>query len=135
MIDINTLYTSCAQELGNGMSNQRLVAQFPICLNRAINQLLIESDSDSLPQVTGVTGTLNIPERYEFVLYSGVVYYLVRAGHSNSDPKIATIQYQDTEKRWKDGIALYTMDLINIDQKDPDNSIIAWGNTSSDNNP
>ena len=127
MIDLSYLYQSVCNELGNGLSNTRLIASFPIACNRALNELAVSLDQPSWDTVIGNSGTLDFPDRYEYVLYSGIIFWLIRQGHSNADPKIVTIQYSDSRDRWEAGKASYAMDLDNIKQKDPTQDIIGWG--------
>ena len=64
---------------------------------------------------------------YEYILYSGVLYWLVRQGFTNSDPRVATVQYRDSEDAWKEAKADYKEDLDNIDQSSDSVNMIGLG--------
>ena len=127
MVDLEQLFAVMCSGLGNGQKSDRLTKMFPVAVNRALNELAVNTDSQSWPDVSGTNGMLDFPFRYEYVLSAGVEYWLIRMGFSPSDPKIATVVYNDTEKRWTDGKGEYQMDVDNIRQHDPHQDMIAWG--------
>lgn len=127
MIDVSSLYQDICQALGNGHSNDRLQAQFPRAFNRALNDLSVSVDHPQWPAITGTDSTIDFPDQYEYVLFAGVQYYLIRMGHAPADPKLATIVYQDSAKQWADGKADYKQNEDNILMADPENDIIGLG--------
>ena len=127
MIDVAGLYRDICQALGAGYANERLADQFPRAFNRALNDLAVNSDHAVWPDVQGTEGTLDFPAQYEYVLFAGIQYYLIRSGHAPADPKIANVVYQDSAQAWKDGKGDFVMNEDNIKQHDPANSMIGLG--------
>ena len=128
MVDLAQLFRVMCSGVGAGRSNDRLTEFFPLAVNLALSELSVNTDSVSWPTVQGVSGMLDFPERYKYILIAGVDYHLLRMGAgTNSDPKLATVQYKDTEDRWTIGKGDYSMDTDNQKQHDPRNPMIAWG--------
>lgn len=132
-ISCQSLYGDVCQQLGVGTGNEKLASSFVRACNRALDQMSVKVDLAT--KHTHITATSSIistlSNNYEYILYSGVLYWLVRQGFTNSDPRVATVQYRDTEDAWKNALADYKEDLDNIDQATAATDMIGLG--SSDN--
>jgi hypothetical protein len=128
-ISCQSLYGDVCQQLGLGTGNEKLASAFVRAVNRALDQLSVKVDLATkhghISSVNGVVSTLS--SNYEYILYSGVLYWLVRQGFTNSDPRVATVQYRDSEDAWKEAKADYKEDLDNIDQSSDSVNMIGLG--------
>ena len=133
MADIacQTLYDDVAQELTGGRVNDRLAAAFPRAVNRALDELgAAVNDPDKFTRINSVDATIDDSEldnHYEWILYAGVVYYLIRAGHKPSDPRVAQTIYQDSAARWEDAKGKYWEAVLYARQSDSDNDMVRFG--------
>lgn len=127
MISVQGLYDDCAQDLGQGSGSTRFSNAFVRCINRALDDLAVSTDEVKYTPITSTSDTINIDSHYEYIVFAGVKYYLIRSGFKPSDPKIATIVYQDTASAWLSGKADICQDRDNIAQADPTNDIVANG--------
>ena len=127
MISVQGLYDDCAQDFGLGSGNTRFSNTFIRCVNRALDDLAVSTDESKLTPVTSTTDTINLDQHYEYIVFAGAKYYLIRSGFRPSDPKIATAVYQDTAAAWLSGKADFSQDRDNIAMSDPTLNIVANG--------
>jgi hypothetical protein len=106
-ISCKSLYDDCAREVGTGIGNDRLAASFVRATNRALDELSLKQDLATKYAHISSTSSLitELSSSYEYILYTGIIYNLIRMGHRPSDPKIANLVYEDSTKRWESGIA------------------------------
>ena len=128
-ISCANLYLDVASQLGEGVGNTRLANGFVRALNRALSELGVKADKASnFGSIASTDDTISdLNEKYEYIIYAGVMFNLIRMGHRPSDPKLATVVYEDSRKAWNDGKADYIVDLDNVIQSDADNDVIGLG--------
>jgi len=69
---------------------------------------------------------------YEYILYAGVIFHLIRMGHRPVDTKMATIIYDDSRVNWDKAKADFVQDADNIRQTTATEDMIAWGALGTD---
>ena len=133
MISVQSLYQDACRELGQGQGNSKLAASFVSAVNRTLDTLSIKSDkATKFPHIDSIESSVSISSNYEYILYAGVIYFLIRMGHRPSDPTIAQVVYTDSVRTWDEAVADYIQDLDNIWQSTDSNSVIGLGHPNSD---
>jgi hypothetical protein len=114
---LGAIYEDVVDELNNG-ENERLSARFPRAVNRALSQLENKADTgtDFAYYDSKEDTVAELDAKHEYVLYTGVMYWLMRMGERPGDPRIATAVLNDTERQWRASIGDYTKDKLNDDQ-------------------
>ena len=109
------LYDMALAEVGGGTGNSRFSTAFINAVNFAIDELADEIDSATrFTHITSVNSTIsNIDADRGYIIYAGIIYYLMRLGQRSSDPKIATLILNDSKQRWDDGKGNYWMRRLN----------------------
>ncbi len=106
-ISCKSLYDDACREVGTGVGNDRIAASFVRACNRTLDELSVKQDRVTkyahIQNTSSIITELNA--HYEYIIYSGIIYNLIRSGHRPSDPKIANVVYEDSKRRWEDGIA------------------------------
>lgn len=126
-ISCATLYDDVKREVGRGDSDE-LADAFVRAVNRTLSELEHRSDAaTAFTRATGTSSSVNLDENYDYVLYSGVIYNLIRMGHRPGDPKVAGVVYQDSKQRWDEALGNYCMNEDNITQSDEDNDMTRLG--------
>jgi len=132
-ISCQTLYNDVCRIVGLGTGNDNLSSAFTRAVNRSLDKLSVRANLEvphaHITQINTTISTLNA--KYEYVLASGVMYYIVRLGFQASDPRVATVQYRDSESAWEKDTGEYVSDLINIAQSDEDEDIALLGKVST----
>ena len=128
-VALQGILDNTALEFGIAASNTKLNSNFITAVNRTLGELAIWSDKAvKFPVVTSVNQSVAIDATYEYILATGVAYYMMRLGTRPSDPKIAALAYQDTANRWLEAKADYVQDVNNIYQATTDSaSVVALG--------
>lgn len=128
-ISCQGLYEDIVQQLGLGSGNTRLASSFIRATNRALDQMSIRADlATRHTHISATNSSIStLDPEYEGLLYSGVYYWMVRMGHSGSDPRIATVQYKDSAEAWKEALGDYVMAESNDNQSDSGNDVIGLG--------
>ena len=125
-IRLKTLYADVAKDLGLGTGNERLSDAFPRAVNRALDELAVAGDvAGKFTHVSSIDDTVSdLSDHYEYMLYAGVAYYLIRMGFKPGDSRIASVIYDDSDKRWEQAKADYIMDVDNLAAADRTESVI-----------
>lgn len=132
-ISCTDLFDDVAQEIGSGIANDRLTAAFPRAVNRALDELAVAADlATKFTHVTSTDGTISLDSSYEYIVYAGVIYHLIRMGHRPVDAKIAAIIFEDSRRNWANAKADYVQDADNVRQSTVENDMIAWGYLGTD---
>jgi len=132
-ISCTDLFEDVAQEIGSGIANDRLVASFPRAVNRALDELAVAADlATKYTHVSSTDGTVSMSASYEYILYAGVIFHLIRMGHRPVDTKMATIIYDDSRVNWDKAKADFVQDADNIRQTTATEDMIAWGALGTD---
>jgi len=124
-----SLYDAAKREVGGGSGSE----SFQTCFINAINCCLDEmsDEADLAVRHTHITAVSNsISTLYTghwYIVYAGVIYYLIRMGQRPSDPKTAMLVYQDSEKRWDECKGRYLTRIINDLQSDTTASVVKLG--------
>ena len=132
-VNLRFLYDDIVQELGQGVGQSKLNAAFPRATNRALSELeskartgtdfaLVDSIDDTVSQLEA---------KHEYILYSGIMYWLQRMGYANGDPRIAAAVLSDTERLWRDAKGDYTTSKIDDAMEAGDEDIIGLGYVGS----
>jgi len=123
-----SIFEDILDELNNG-ENARLNARFPRAVNRALSQLENKADTGvdfaEYPNKTDIVTEL--AAKHEYILYVGVLYWLMRMGERPGDPRIATVVLNESKENWRDAIGDYTKDVIATAQAAGDQDIIQLG--------
>lgn len=127
-ISCKSLYDDCAREVGTGIGNDRLASAFVRATNRTLDELAVKLDrSTKYSHVSSTSDTItSISSSYEYIIYSGIIYNLIRMGHRPSDPKLANIAYEDSKQRWEDGWADMIQESDNAKNATSDSTDV-WG--------
>jgi len=134
-IYLQTMYDDVLRELSIGNSDKTSDA-FIRAANRARNELSYQTDlATQLTTVTAVENTVtDMDEQMEYMLYAGVLYYMIRGGIRPSDPKVAEIVYRDSKDRWEEAKGDYWTSKVNANQATDSNNVIGLGYTGSSTN-
>ena len=126
MISCQAIYNDVVATMGTGTGNLKLNDAFPRAVNRALDELSIASDQPTkFPHVTATSDSVAaLDDHYEYILYAGTLYWLIRMGYKPGDPKTARLVYEDTESVWAKGRADFCMDQDNILQSNPQNNVV-----------
>lgn len=130
-LSCTTLYQDILREVGRGDSDE-LSESFVRAVNRTLSELEHRSDqaTGTFIRATSTSSILNLDENYDYIAYAGTIFNLIRMGHRPSDPKIATIVYQDSKARWEECLGNFVMNEDNITQSDSDNDMTRLGNVT-----
>jgi hypothetical protein len=132
-VSVQSLYIDACRELGQGQGNSKLAASFVTAVNRTLDTLSVKSDkATKFPHISSINDSVSISVNYEYILYAGVIYFLIRMGHRPSDPNIAKVVYGDSANVWEEAIADYIQDVDNIFQSTDSNDVIGLGYPDSD---
>ncbi len=128
-LNTQSLFDTALREVGGGSGSDTFNKAFINAVNCSLNELSDDTDLTTrhvnISSTAANITTLDVADWY--ILYSGVIYWLVRMGQRPSDPKMGMLVYQDSDKRWTEGKANYQTRLLNIRQRDPDNDIAKLG--------
>jgi len=126
------VYEDVVDEIGIGTGSVKLNKKFPRACNRALSELENKADTGTdLTFVTKIDQILtDIADKHEYIVYSGVMYWLMRMGMRPGDPRIATAVLNDTERAWKAAIGDYTKDKVNDAQAEGDEDIAYLGDVT-----
>jgi len=126
------VYEDVVDEIGIGTGSKKLNQKFPRATNRALSELENKADTGTdFLFVTKINDTITqLADKHEYIIYSGIMYWLMRMGMRPGDPRIATAVLNDTERAWKAAIGDYIKDKVNDDQAEGDNDIAYLGNVS-----
>lgn len=133
-ISCQALYESVRDTIGLGSGNEKLVRTFVTAVNRTLDELSITADLASPhTHISGVEDTIStLATRYEWILSSGVAFYMTRLGQRPSDPNLAQIVYRDTAHEWERAKGEYVADRWNDCQAVDSSDIIAGGYLGAD---
>jgi hypothetical protein len=127
-IAIQTMYDDVVQyelHLSDNTANKRI---FLRALNRALDELSIQTDlATRLTHATEISGNIAIDEQLEYVVATGVAYYMIRMGAAQADPRVIDALFRDTDKRWKDAKGDFWTEHWNQRQATDSESIIGLG--------
>jgi hypothetical protein len=109
------LYDMALAEVGGGSGNSRFSTAFINAVNFAIDELADEIDSATrFAHISSVNSTISgIDADRGYIIYAGIIYYLMRMGQRSSDPKVATLVFNDSKNRWDEGKGNYWMRRLN----------------------
>lgn len=127
------LYDMALAEVGGGTGNSRFNAAFVNAVNFALDELADEIDESSrFAHISSVNSTIsNMSSDRGYILYAGIIYYLMRMGQRSSDPKVATLVFNDSKNRWDDGKANYWMRKLNDCQAVSSSDITKLGSVTT----
>lgn len=127
-ISCTTLFTDVATALGRGTGDERLTSVFVRAVNRSLDQLSLYNDQSSrIAHITGIESSIALDAEYEYIVFTGIVYNMIRMGIRPGDPKLAAIMYADSDKNWEECKGDYWAAELNDRQSGNDTSIIALG--------
>ena len=128
-LNTQSLFDTALREVGGGSGSATFNSAFINAVNCALNELSDDADlAVRHINVTSVNANITTMSQADwYILYAGVIYYLIRMGQRPSDPKTSLIVYQDSDKRWNDGKAYYQTRILNNLQADPANDITKLG--------
>ena len=125
-IALSPIFEDVATDIGVGTGSDRLAGSFVRAVNRTVDQMSIKADLASrISHVSSTDGTINIDEEYEYIIVSGIFFWLYRTGYKPKDPRIAPVVLKDTQDAWEEALADYVMAEDNEAQSDSTND--NWG--------
>jgi hypothetical protein len=125
-IAATALYEDAAAQIGAGVGNDRLTRAFKRAVNRSLDELSIAADlATPLTHIDDVDDVIDLDDNYEHILYAGVLFHLVRAGHLPGDPRLAKALLEDTRVGWAMARGEYVMAEDNDNQATATNDV--WG--------
>lgn len=122
-----TMFVDACGELGRGVNEKRVMDVFVRAVNRAQSELAHRCDLDTFTPVTSIIGSVSIDEEYEYIIYAGVIFHMIRSGIRPSDPTLAAALYNDSKDRWDYCMGMYRVNEDNKDMDDADNDIAKFG--------
>ena len=119
MISCQSIYNDLVAAFSTGTGNLKLNDAFPRAVNRALDQLSVVCDLPTkFPHITAISDTVDaMDDHFEYVLYSGTMFWMIRMGYKPGDAKTATLVYNDTREMWEEGQADYKQDRDNKSQE------------------
>ena len=131
-IELKPMFDDVAERLGRGSGSRRLEQSFPRAVNRALDGLSLAADlATRHSHVSGSSESVStLDAEYEPLLYAGVMYWLVRMGHTPSDPRLATALLKETDNAWEDAQGRYWEAELNATQATSTNDVIGLGDLS-----
>ena len=127
---LQPLYEDALAEVGGGVGNDRFQRAFISAVNAALDEINDEADlatrHSHVNSVEASISTLDSDRSY--ILYAGIIYYLIRKGQRPSDPKIAAVVYQDSDKFWDRAKGMYICKIINDCQATDSSNVTKFGN-------
>ena len=89
------LFDDIAEELGQGSGSNRFKAAFPRAVNRALSELELKANTGTdFALIESIDDTVDdLADKYEFVLYAGVAYWLNRMGFRNGDILVTSLPF------------------------------------------
>lgn len=131
-LNTQSLFDTALREVGGGSGSDTFNKAFVNAVNCSLNELSDNTDLTARHANVSAVGanvtTLNVADWY--ILYAGVIYNLIRMGQRPSDPKLAMLVYQDSDKRWQEGKANYQTRLLNAYQSTPGNNVTKLGSVA-----
>lgn len=102
-LSTQSLYSPALAQVGGGVGNDKFNQDFINAVNAALDELSDECDEATRHTHISTVNTsiTTLAAKDWYILYAGVVFYLMRFGQRPSDPKIAMIVYQDSDKQWE----------------------------------
>lgn len=122
-----SMFEDACSELGRGIGEKRVTSAFIRSVNRAQAELAHCCNLPAFTPVTSTSGSVAIDEDYEYVIYAGVIFHMIRMGIRPSDPAIAAAIYLDSAGRWTYCKGMYRVNEDNTDMADEDNDIAKFG--------
>jgi len=118
-ISSKALYQNIARNIGSGAGSDRLAASFCPAINYALSQMSLHKDAASrIALITDAEGTIAVDAEYEYIVYTGAMFWLIRSGHGPKDPRVAGVVYEDTRRLWFEALNDYIIAEDNEDQSD-----------------
>ena len=127
------LYDMAKREVGGGVGGTIFDNAFVNAVNFATSELADECNLTPRPGIIASVGDsiTGMDTDRQYIVYSGVIYYLMRMGQRPTDPKVASVMYVDTDKQWNNGKANYWTKALNDCQANPHSSITKLGSVDT----
>lgn len=126
-----SLLQDAASEFGVDVGNEHYVSRFIRAVNRTLDELSQDSDLASpFSHISSTDENIDIDDSYEWIVYAGIIYNLIRMGQRPADPNLSQLIYKDSSDRWIHAKGMYQTAELNADQAVSTNDIINFGNVS-----
>jgi len=127
-ISASSLFEDVSNDIGVGTGNDRLAGSFVRAVNRSLDQLSLVADlATRLSHISSTDATIALDKEYEYIVLSGIYFWLYRTGFKPRDPRIAVAALKDTNEQWKEAMADYVVAESNETQADSTNDMCFWG--------
>ena len=128
-LSTQSLYATALREVGGGVGSDTFNDSFINAVNCALDELSDEADlATRITHITAVGSTITSLNTFDwYILYAGVIYFLIRMGNRPSDPKTAMAVYQDSERRWENAKGNYSMRATNALNACSTDDVTKWG--------
>lgn len=128
-LSTQTLYEDALSEVGGGVGNDKFSKCFVNAVNCALDELGDEADLAARhTHISAVNSSITtLDSNRSYILYAGIIYYLIRKGNRPSDPKVATVVYQDSAQAWERAKANYIAKIINDNQATDSHNVTKFG--------
>ena len=108
-ISVRQLYEDISSDLG-GLSSPAHKAKVIRAINSSLSQMSLEIDAETrIALVHDMEDTIALDAEYQYIVYTGLFYWLVRMGQRPADPRIAPVVYADTKEAWKAALTDYVV--------------------------
>lgn len=128
-ISTQTLYEDALSEVGGGVGSNQFNRCFINATNCALDELGDEADlATRHTHISSVSATIStLDSDRSYILYAGIIYYLIRKGQRPTDPKVAVVAYQDSERAWERAKANYCAKILNDNQATDSYDVTKFG--------
>lgn len=126
-----SLLQDAADELGVDEGNERFKRRFITSINTTLDELSQDADlASAYSHIESTDDSISIDASYQWMVYAGLIYHMIRMGQRPSDPKLAVLVYQDSAKQWEHAKGMHQTAILNALQADATNDIINFGSMS-----
>jgi len=131
-ISATALYNEMVDEFGLGSGNDQMKQRFISAVNRSLAKMNADlAGQSTVSLINGISETIGLDQAYEYILYAGVKYHMIRMGQSGSDPRTAAVQYKDSANVWTLALGDYQAGIFNALQSDSTSDMVGLGNVTS----
>ena len=131
-VNIQELFDDIAAEIGSGASNKVFTAKFVRAVNRSLDTLSLRANLETrLGHIAQINTTYTeLDDEYNYILFTGVRYFLPRMGQRPGDPRVAKAVLEDTDGAWESAIGDFISARSYTLQDTSTNDIAGWGDVS-----
>lgn len=108
-ISVRTLYEDISSDQG-GLSSPTHQQRVIRAINKALSQMSLAADlATRISLVDDLDDSIDLDAEYEYIVFDGLRFHIVRMGSRPADPRIARVVLEDTDKQWKSSLFAYVV--------------------------